>query len=215
MARIAGVDLPREKKVEIGLTYIFGIGRATAQQILEKTGVDADAARPRSERRGREQAPPGDREGVPRRGRAPHRGRDEHQATDGHRLVPRHPSSPRASRSRSADAHERPHQEGTAPRDRRQEEGNQVDVWLLGRRQSASIEAEGIAHVNATFNNTTITITDPHGNTIVLGIVGQGRLQGLEEVARPFAATVAAEQAAREAVTLGVSRVHVRVQGPG
>ncbi|MFL5563382.1 MAG: 30S ribosomal protein S13 [Gemmatimonadaceae bacterium] len=41
MARIAGVDLPRDKKVEIGLTYIFGIGRTTAQQILEKTGVNA------------------------------------------------------------------------------------------------------------------------------------------------------------------------------
>ena len=40
MARIAGVDLPRDKKVEIGLTYIFGIGRATALSILEKTGVD-------------------------------------------------------------------------------------------------------------------------------------------------------------------------------
>ena len=39
MARISGVDLPREKKVEIGLTYIFGIGRRTAQRILEKTGV--------------------------------------------------------------------------------------------------------------------------------------------------------------------------------
>jgi small subunit ribosomal protein S13 len=42
MARIAGVDLPREKKVEIGLTYIFGIGRAIAKEILEKTGVSAD-----------------------------------------------------------------------------------------------------------------------------------------------------------------------------
>ncbi len=42
MARIAGVDLPREKKVEIGLTYIYGIGRVTAQEILEKTGVSAD-----------------------------------------------------------------------------------------------------------------------------------------------------------------------------
>jgi small subunit ribosomal protein S13 len=40
MARIAGVDLPREKKVEIGLTYIFGIGRTTAREILEKTGVN-------------------------------------------------------------------------------------------------------------------------------------------------------------------------------
>jgi small subunit ribosomal protein S13 len=59
MARIAGVDLPRDKKVEIGLTYIFGIGRSTAQKILEATGItpaqrirdltDADVARLRAE----------------------------------------------------------------------------------------------------------------------------------------------------------------------
>ena len=42
MARIAGVDLPREKRTEIGLTYIFGIGRSTSQKILEKTGVSPD-----------------------------------------------------------------------------------------------------------------------------------------------------------------------------
>ena len=42
MARIAGVDLPREKRVEIGLTYIFGIGRVTADKILEETGIDPD-----------------------------------------------------------------------------------------------------------------------------------------------------------------------------
>jgi small subunit ribosomal protein S13 len=40
MARIAGVDLPREKRVEIGLTYIFGIGRTTANKILAETGID-------------------------------------------------------------------------------------------------------------------------------------------------------------------------------
>ena len=40
MARIAGIDLPREKRADIGLTYIFGIGRATAVQILKKAGVD-------------------------------------------------------------------------------------------------------------------------------------------------------------------------------
>jgi small subunit ribosomal protein S13 len=39
MARIAGVDLPREKRVEIGLTYIYGIGRTTSQQLLARTGV--------------------------------------------------------------------------------------------------------------------------------------------------------------------------------
>lgn len=42
MARISGVDLPRDKRVEIGLTYIFGIGRSRANEILEKAGVDKD-----------------------------------------------------------------------------------------------------------------------------------------------------------------------------
>ena len=42
MARIAGVDLPRDKRVEIGLTYIYGIGRSTANDILAKTGINPD-----------------------------------------------------------------------------------------------------------------------------------------------------------------------------
>lgn len=42
MARIAGVDLPREKRVEIGLTYIYGIGRTSSAKILEKTGISPD-----------------------------------------------------------------------------------------------------------------------------------------------------------------------------
>ncbi|MBP5632878.1 MAG: 30S ribosomal protein S13 [Clostridia bacterium] len=42
MARIAGVDLPRDKRIEIGLTYIYGIGRTKSKEILAKTGVDPD-----------------------------------------------------------------------------------------------------------------------------------------------------------------------------
>ena len=42
MARIAGVDLPRDKRVEIGLTYIYGIGRTSATRILAQAGVNAD-----------------------------------------------------------------------------------------------------------------------------------------------------------------------------
>ena len=42
MARIAGVDLPREKRVEIGLTYIFGVGLTTSQQILRESGINPD-----------------------------------------------------------------------------------------------------------------------------------------------------------------------------
>jgi small subunit ribosomal protein S11 len=76
------------------------------------------------------------------------------------------------------------------------------------------IEAEGIAHVSATFNNTTVTITDPRGNTISWGSAGKAGFKGSKK-STPFAATVAAEQVAREAMTLGVRRVHVRVQGPG
>ena len=59
MARIAGVDLPNDKRVEIGLTYIFGIGRSAAKKILDSTGVspelkvrdlsDADTAKLRGE----------------------------------------------------------------------------------------------------------------------------------------------------------------------
>lgn len=42
MARISGVDLPREKRIQIGLTYIFGIGQPTADKILAETGVNPD-----------------------------------------------------------------------------------------------------------------------------------------------------------------------------
>ena len=42
MARLAGIDLPREKRIEIGLTYIFGIGPTTAKKLLEHTGISAD-----------------------------------------------------------------------------------------------------------------------------------------------------------------------------
>jgi small subunit ribosomal protein S13 len=42
MARLAGVDLPKDKRIEIGLTYIYGIGRTTATKILEETGINPD-----------------------------------------------------------------------------------------------------------------------------------------------------------------------------
>ena len=71
-----------------------------------------------------------------------------------------------------------------------------------------------IAHVKATFNNTTVTITDPRGNTIAWGSSGKAGFKGSKK-STPFAATVAAEQCVREALTAGVKRVHVRVQGPG
>ncbi len=83
-----------------------------------------------------------------------------------------------------------------------------------GKKTKRVIEAEGVAHISATFNNTTITITDVAGNTVAWGSAGKAGFKGSKK-STPFAATVAAEQAAREAMSLGVRRVHVRVQGPG
>ena len=42
MARIAGVDLPKDKRIEIGLTYVYGIGRTSAKKILDMTGINPD-----------------------------------------------------------------------------------------------------------------------------------------------------------------------------
>lgn len=82
------------------------------------------------------------------------------------------------------------------------------------KRTRRVIEAEGVAHIQATFNNTIITITDSQGNAVVWGSAGKAGFKGSKK-STPFAATVAAEQAGREAVGLGVRRVSVRVQGPG
>jgi small subunit ribosomal protein S11 len=83
-----------------------------------------------------------------------------------------------------------------------------------GKRGKKVVEAEGVAHVMATFNNTLITIADLHGNAVAWGSAGKSGFKGSKK-STPFAATVAAEATAREAYNLGVRRVHVRVQGPG
>lgn len=82
------------------------------------------------------------------------------------------------------------------------------------RRTKKVVEAEGIAHITATFNNVLITISDLQGNTLTWGSAGKAGFKGSKK-STPFAATVASEQCAREAVNMGVKRVHVRVQGPG
>ncbi len=82
------------------------------------------------------------------------------------------------------------------------------------KRSKKVVEADGVAHIKATFNNTMITITDKAGNTIVWASAGKAGFKGSKK-STPFAATVAGEQAGREAVSMGVKRVDVRVRGPG
>jgi small subunit ribosomal protein S11 len=82
------------------------------------------------------------------------------------------------------------------------------------KKSKKVVEAEGVAHIQASFNNTIITITDNAGNTIIWASAGTAGFKGSKK-STPFAATVAAEQIGREAVGMGVRRVNVLVQGPG
>jgi len=124
MARIAGVDIPREKRVEIALTYVFGIGLPTAQKILAQTNVNPD----------------------------------------------------------------------TRVRDLTEE---QVNV-----------------HIQATFNNTIITITDLNGAVISWGSAGVAGFKGSRK-STPYAAALSADGAAKRAMEHGMRQVEVYVKGPG
>ncbi len=81
-------------------------------------------------------------------------------------------------------------------------------------RRKRQVEAEGVAHIKATFSNTIVTITDVAGDTIAWSSSGKSGFKGSKK-STPFAATIAAENAAKEAVSLGMKRVDGRVQGPG
>lgn len=72
----------------------------------------------------------------------------------------------------------------------------------------------GIAHIQSTFNNTIVTITDVQGNVLCWSSAGRVGFKGSRK-GTPFAAQMAAEDAARQAKAFGMKRVDVRVQGPG
>jgi small subunit ribosomal protein S11 len=81
-------------------------------------------------------------------------------------------------------------------------------------KKKEKVEAHGMAHIKATFNNTIITLTDSYGNTISWASAGRSGFKGSRKNT-PFAAQIAAEGAAREAMDLGLTRVDIEVKGPG
>ena len=82
------------------------------------------------------------------------------------------------------------------------------------RRRERRVVAEGVAHIQSTFNNTIITITDAGGNTLVWASAGGQGFRGSRK-GTPFAAQSAAELVARKAMDQGMRRVDVLVKGPG
>ncbi|PYP08578.1 MAG: hypothetical protein DMD59_11765 [Gemmatimonadetes bacterium] len=191
MARIAGVDLPRDKKIQYALPYIFGIGPSNSVKILAETGISPDA-----------------------------RVRDLRDAEVARlrQVIERDYKVEGALRTEIAMNIKRLMDIGTYRGGRHRKNlpvrGQRTARAAGAKRAKKVVEAEGIAHVTATFNNTLITITDLQGNAITWGSSGKAGFKGSKK-STPFAATVAADQAASEALNLGVKRVHVRVQGPG
>ncbi|HPG39495.1 MAG TPA: 30S ribosomal protein S11 [bacterium] len=83
-----------------------------------------------------------------------------------------------------------------------------------GTKKKEKVEANGVAHIKVTFNNTNVTLTDQYGNVISWSTAGRTGFKGSRK-STPFAAQTAAEIAAKEAIDLGLKRVEVLVKGPG
>ena len=178
MARIAGVDLPRDKRIEIGLTYIYGIGRPTATAILEKAGINPDT-----------------------------RVKDltEEEAGKIRKIID---------------------EEYIVEGDLRREVSLNIKRLMeimakavkkttvrKKRRERKNIE-KGQAHIQSTFNNTLVTLTDMDGNALSWSSAGSLGFKGSRK-STPFAAQSAAETAAKAAMEHGMKYVEVYVKGPG
>lgn len=83
------------------------------------------------------------------------------------------------------------------------------------RKKDRRVDANGVAHIKATFNNTIVTISDTQGRTISWSSGGKGGSFRNSRKSTPFAAQLAAEAAAKEAIEMGLRRVEVWVKGPG
>jgi small subunit ribosomal protein S11 len=87
-------------------------------------------------------------------------------------------------------------------------------VRRAGARKTKRTLSAGQVHINASFNNTIVTITDQQGNTVTWGSAGSAGFKGSRK-STPFAARLAAEQAIKAAMAMGMQEVEVFVKGPG
>src|SRR5215217_8165399 len=198
MARLVGVDLPRDKRMEIALTYIYGIGRTRSQEILEATGIDRNmrtkdltddqVTQLRDYIEGSLKV-----EGDLRREvQADIRRKIEIGCYQGIR-----------------------HRRGLPVRGQRTKTNarSRKGPKKVRRKEKKNV-AHGHAHIKSTFNNTIVSITDPTGAVIAWASAGHVGFKGSRK-STPFAAQMAAESAARKAAEHGMKKVDVFVKGPG
>jgi small subunit ribosomal protein S11 len=82
------------------------------------------------------------------------------------------------------------------------------------KKKKRTVEPLGVAHIKASFNNTHITLSDPYGNVVAWATAGTSGFKGSRK-STAYAATLAAQTAAKEAMTMGLTTVEVKVKGPG
>ena len=82
------------------------------------------------------------------------------------------------------------------------------------KKKAKKVDARGVVHIKASFNNTIITITDMNGNVISWATAGKAGFKGSKK-STPFAAQVAAQACSKEAMDMGLRKVEVKVKGPG
>ncbi len=197
MARIAGVDIPREKRVEISLSYIFGIGRPTAHKICSAANVpletkvrdltDDEVARIR--------------EYI-----------DKNYTVEGELRKQVRQDIQRLIEISGAPAGQSPAAAAQSPRS--EELGPVAERKTRTRRREKKNVPVGRAYIASTFNNTTITLTDPNGAVLSWASAGTAGFKGSRK-STPYAAGLAAEAAARRAMEHGLRQVEVRIKGPG
>jgi small subunit ribosomal protein S11 len=218
MARIAGVNLPREKSLEIGLTYIFGIGRATALKVCEGTGLSPsekirDLTDPEITKLREYIDTNLEVEGDLRR-----------QRTEALKRLSEIGAYRGLRHRRGLPVNgQRAHAEGPKEDGRARQEGGDEDLMAPPRRQAARGRtrrrvkkniAIGQAHIKTSFNNTIVTLTDKDGAVIVWESAGSAGFKGSRK-STPFAAQVTADACARKGMEHGLQKVEVFVKGPG
>ena len=229
MARIAGVNIPREKRIEIGLTYVYGIGRPTANKVLAETGISRDTyVRDLTEEEIARLRDVIEKtlvvEGDLRRERSNdmkrlmeigcYRGLRHRRGLPGarpaHQDQRAHPQGSEAHRGQAAqEAESRDHRQGPRSALARQK----VTRGRTRRRTRKNIPV-GNAHIKTSFNNTIVTLTDKQGNVIAWETAGSAGFKGSRK-STPFAAQVTADSAARKGMEHGLQKVDVYVKGPG
>ena len=226
MARIAGVNIPLNKRVEIGLTSIFGVGRSRSNEVLEKTGIPADTyVKDLTDDEIIKLREAIDNELVVEGDLRRERSQDIKRLTETGDL-PGPASSPRAARPRTAHEDQRARPQGPAPWPGRAEaEGveNEPEEGRLdraastqgsrGRRRVRKNIPVGQAHIKTSFNNTIVTLTDREGNVIAWESAGGAGFKGSRK-STPFAAQVTAEAAAKKGMEHGLQKVEVLREGP-